>query len=214
MNSMITFGEKLRELRELKGWTQSQVAEAVHVSAQTYSRWELDQRQPSYDVLADLLYVLNNAELRIHNKEVRIENDVLKPNRTYLEIPAYEEVVEQYEEIETLIKEVLTMEDVYEFAKAHPQIEIEVNGDSLEEWDENEDSEIDWVRFGYKNLHVYKVPNHQTNQLEMDDPFTLYSDMGCQFNNRNYLNPTEYFAEIFLYQPENYTLNPAFKRKH
>ena len=66
----LTFGAKIRELRLKQGLTQSQVAEAVHVSTQAYSRWENDERQPSYEVLAELLFFLGNPEFKIKENKI------------------------------------------------------------------------------------------------------------------------------------------------
>ena len=79
----LTFGAKMRELRLKQGLTQAQVAEAIHVSAQAYSRWENDERQPSYELLAELLYVLGNPTFQIKNKEIKIGDEKMKTVRKY-----------------------------------------------------------------------------------------------------------------------------------
>ena len=47
-------GAFLKELRKQKGLTQEQVAEMVHVSNRTVSRWENGYNLPDLDVLMEL----------------------------------------------------------------------------------------------------------------------------------------------------------------
>ena len=67
---MKTFGEKLKELRNEKGLTQKQVAQALSITVPTLSHWECGYQEPSYkdllaichfyDVSADYLIGLEN----------------------------------------------------------------------------------------------------------------------------------------------------------
>lgn len=50
----MTFGEKLTELRKTKGWSQEQLGEAVGVSRQTVSKWELGFTSPEMEKLIAL----------------------------------------------------------------------------------------------------------------------------------------------------------------
>ncbi len=211
MNERLTFGEKLRELRIKEGLTQAQVAKRINVASQTYSRWELDERHPSYDLLAELLYVLGNVEFKILNKEVKIGDDVMKPNRKYLEIPAYAEVVAQYQHIETLTHGVKTLDDVYKFAEAHPTMEIEINGWALDEVDATD--ELEWVRFEYRNILFYKDWDEELECLETRTSFTLYDDEGTQLDDCEYLNEVAYCREIdrCAMLDDSLTPNPDYK---
>lgn len=51
---MMTTGEKLAALRREKGLTQEQLAEALNVSRQSVSRWEMDAAFPETDKLIRL----------------------------------------------------------------------------------------------------------------------------------------------------------------
>lgn len=51
------YGEKLRELRKLEGWTQEEVAKKLKVSKQTYSHYENENRRPSLDMVRELANV-------------------------------------------------------------------------------------------------------------------------------------------------------------
>lgn len=67
-----TLGEILKQLREEKGLTQQELAELVLTSPQSISRWEKDEREPSFDMLKDLLFYLGNPPLIIENREIKI----------------------------------------------------------------------------------------------------------------------------------------------
>ena len=55
----MTFGEKIRELRNAKGWSQTQLAEAAGVSLRTVRGWEKEGRYPKkrelYQKLSEVL---------------------------------------------------------------------------------------------------------------------------------------------------------------
>ena len=205
----LTFGEKIRELRLQKGWTQSQVADAIKVSAQAYSRWERDERQPSYDLLAELLFALGNPEFRIKDKEIKIGDDLMTPVRKYLEIPSYEEVLEQYQTIVTQTQHLTTIEAIQAFAISHSDYLIEINYDALSEVSPGSDLEV--VRYEYKNLLIYATV--QEGVVEYYPWMTLYDDEGNQFDDRPYLIEHEYWSEIegvVSLRPQWFTLNPDY----
>ena len=70
MSPCSVFGNRLRELRILRGLTQSDLAELMHITATTISRYELGEREPSIDslnVIADFFdvdfnYLLGGSE--------------------------------------------------------------------------------------------------------------------------------------------------------
>ena len=45
---------KLKEIRTLKGYSQQEVADWLHCSAISYSRYETGNRSPSYDILVKI----------------------------------------------------------------------------------------------------------------------------------------------------------------
>lgn len=47
----MTLGERLRYLREKKDLTQIQLSKALKITNAQVSRYELDQREPDYDIL-------------------------------------------------------------------------------------------------------------------------------------------------------------------
>lgn len=48
------YGEKLRQLRKLEGWTQEEVAKKIGVTKQTYNHYENENRRPSLDMVREL----------------------------------------------------------------------------------------------------------------------------------------------------------------
>ncbi len=50
----MTLGQKLKELRTKKGLTQKDLADQLHVSFQTISKWESDINEPDLKTLKEL----------------------------------------------------------------------------------------------------------------------------------------------------------------
>ncbi|MBO5925122.1 MAG: helix-turn-helix transcriptional regulator [Clostridia bacterium] len=48
---MEIFAKRLKELRKEKGLTQQQIADMLNVRQQSYTRYELNTSEPSYDML-------------------------------------------------------------------------------------------------------------------------------------------------------------------
>ena len=51
---MIKFKERLKELRIQAGYTQQQIADKLHVSQQSYARYELGTGEPNLDMLVKI----------------------------------------------------------------------------------------------------------------------------------------------------------------
>ena len=79
----MSLGEKLLKLRKKKGLSQEEVADILHVTRQTVSKWETDQSMPDFDKVVPIcnLYEISTEEL-FHGEistpreveEVSIEN--------------------------------------------------------------------------------------------------------------------------------------------
>ncbi len=50
----ISFGKRLKELREENYLTQKELAEKLGINAVTYLHYEKEQRQPSLELIADI----------------------------------------------------------------------------------------------------------------------------------------------------------------
>lgn len=79
----MSLGEKLLKLRKKKGLSQEEVADILHVTRQTVSKWETDQSMPDFDKVVPIcnLYEISTEELFYDEvstprevEEVRIEN--------------------------------------------------------------------------------------------------------------------------------------------
>jgi transcriptional regulator with XRE-family HTH domain len=55
----MTLGEKLKSIREQRGWTQSQAAERLGISSQVVSNYERDYRSPDKETLTRIAKVYN-----------------------------------------------------------------------------------------------------------------------------------------------------------
>ncbi|WP_425622938.1 helix-turn-helix domain-containing protein [Brevibacillus borstelensis] len=55
----MTLGDKLKSLREQRGWTQSQAAERLGISSQVVSNYERDYRSPDKETLSRIAKVYN-----------------------------------------------------------------------------------------------------------------------------------------------------------
>lgn len=55
----MTLGQKLKELRSLKGLTQKELADKLHVSFQTVSKWENGENEPDIATLKELATLFN-----------------------------------------------------------------------------------------------------------------------------------------------------------
>lgn len=101
----MTLGEKLKSLREQRGWTQSQAAERLGISSQVVSNYERDYRSPDKETLSRIAKVFNCSLdwlLGVTDNPERIDD--LSPfdkkdkpvNRAFLELP--EDVSEEEKE--------------------------------------------------------------------------------------------------------------------
>ena len=61
----MSLGEKLLKLRKKKGLSQEEVADKLHVTRQTISKWETDQSMPDFDKVVPIcqLYEISTEEL-------------------------------------------------------------------------------------------------------------------------------------------------------
>lgn len=72
MNAMI-FSERLKSEREKKGWSQAELAEKIHVSRQSVSKWETGKNYPNIEVIIDLsdLFGITIDELLRSDEELK-----------------------------------------------------------------------------------------------------------------------------------------------
>lgn len=73
----MTLGEKIKKLRIEKGLTQKELADEVHVTFQTVSKWEKDENEPDVATLRELSKIFSCSidDLLNQSDEVRKEKD-------------------------------------------------------------------------------------------------------------------------------------------
>lgn len=69
----MTFGERVKAEREKKDWSQAELAEKIHVSRQSVSKWETGKSLPSIEVLIDLsdLFGITIDEMLRSDRELK-----------------------------------------------------------------------------------------------------------------------------------------------
>ncbi len=67
------FSERLKKEREDRGWSQNDLAEKLHVSRQSVSKWETGKNYPSIEVIIDLsdLFGITIDELLRSDEELK-----------------------------------------------------------------------------------------------------------------------------------------------
>ena len=91
----MTLGSKLKKLRTEKGLTQKDLADQLHVTFQTVSKWENDENEPDVSTLRELAklfccsmdYLLSEDEIEAP-KEERIEETIvpIKPIKNKIDV--------------------------------------------------------------------------------------------------------------------------------
>ena len=82
----MSLGEKLLSLRKKKGLSQEEVADMLHVSRQTVSKWETDQSMPDFDKVVPIcnLYEISTDELfKEGEKSVAVEVEPVADCKNY-----------------------------------------------------------------------------------------------------------------------------------
>ena len=118
-------------------------------------------------------------------------------NRKYIGVPTQDEIIQQYNEILELTKGIVTYKQVKELVKSNPNIEVEVNYDSIYNYSKMpngelksdfitniKDEDIEAIRYEYKNILVYC--NIENGKSSYSNYITLYSDEGDQFGDEKY----------------------------
>lgn len=70
---IMTFSERLKKEREKRNWSQNDLAEKIHVSRQSVSKWETGKNYPSIEVLINLsdLFQITVDELLRSDEELK-----------------------------------------------------------------------------------------------------------------------------------------------
>lgn len=86
---MSSFAENLKNLRKSRNLTQSDLAEKLFTSAQTVSRWETGDGEPSLDMLTSLAELLDVSVDRLVSGKTLPENEIFDGIKQYIaDMPA------------------------------------------------------------------------------------------------------------------------------
>ena len=75
---MLSLGERLKNARESRGWTQDQLADRINVTRYTISNWERDICEPSFDALQQLSELFSLDFLGECTKSVAVQKENCK----------------------------------------------------------------------------------------------------------------------------------------
>lgn len=75
------FGERLKEEREKRGWSQVDLAEKIHVSRQSVSKWETGKNHPSIEMIIDLSDLLEITIDELLRNDKNLEEKIVKDSR-------------------------------------------------------------------------------------------------------------------------------------
>lgn len=75
------FSERLKEEREKRGWSQTELAEKIHVSRQSVSKWETGKNYPSIDVLIDLSDLFNITIDELLRSDQELKEKVIQDSK-------------------------------------------------------------------------------------------------------------------------------------
>lgn len=78
--TLMTFGERLRKLRELRDWPQRKVAASLDIDTSLYAKYERDERQPSNDIIVKIanLFVVDYSDLIVEAFTDKIAYQILE----------------------------------------------------------------------------------------------------------------------------------------
>lgn len=77
-NKKQSIGQRIKELREMKGWTQSQLGEYLFVSDKTVSKWEKDKSEPESNLLVKIANLFSvSLDYLLAGDEPQIEHDAV-----------------------------------------------------------------------------------------------------------------------------------------
>lgn len=94
----MTFGDRLKELREKHGLTQEQLAKILNITRSTVAGYETKRKQPDYEklkILADFFnvsidYLLGHTDIKNNTKQ-NLNNDIIRIERARRKMPKDEQ---------------------------------------------------------------------------------------------------------------------------
>lgn len=77
----MTFSERLKQEREKRGWSQTELAEKIHVSRQSVSKWETGKNYPSIDIIIDLSDLFNITIDELLRSDEELKEKVIQDSK-------------------------------------------------------------------------------------------------------------------------------------
>lgn len=78
------FGDKLKREREKRGWSQEHLAEKIHVSRQSVSKWETNKNYPGIEVIINLSDLFNITIDELLRSDEGLKEKVIQDSREKL----------------------------------------------------------------------------------------------------------------------------------
>lgn len=75
------FSDKLKNEREKRGWSQVYLAEKIHVSRQSVSKWETGKNYPSIEVIIDLSDLLGITVDELLRSDNELKDKVIRDSK-------------------------------------------------------------------------------------------------------------------------------------
>ena len=104
----MTVGEKIKEARKKKGYSQKELAEKLNCGYQNISQWETGKRKPKYENLVKIANALDcNIKDLIPHPPAKGVYIFKKDSQAWEKLPSYRDFLKPsyYEEISDMIKQ-------------------------------------------------------------------------------------------------------------
>ena len=98
--------------------------------------------------------------------------------RKYVDVPSNEEITQQYNYLVSIVKNIKTVEQVIEFSNKYTNIEVEINYDSMKDFLNRDEDEIETIRYEYKNIMMYV--DIEDGEVEIPKKMYLFTDDGFE----------------------------------
>lgn len=75
------FSERLKKEREKKGWSQTELAEKIHISRQSVSKWETGKNYPSIEIIINLSDLFDITIDELLRSDKKLEEKVIQDSK-------------------------------------------------------------------------------------------------------------------------------------
>lgn len=116
----MTLGQKIREIRRSKGWTQKKLAEKIEMTTAQISRWEQDHVIPRKRNLEDLARIFGVEDDTFQNLKPAAPSQLFDEDPELLEIVTQINVLnpEQKKALKLVLQSMVTCQKLQDLASA------------------------------------------------------------------------------------------------